>query len=171
MEFLPTFTCFCCQDSRVSQIEKVDTPLNGAAIVGTIDDSLKTAVGSPDVDENTDDQRKPDDGYLVSIQKKSDLGMVLGTVKELNLGSWTTGGLKIQKIRKGPIRKWNKAHPGEEVRENDLIVEVNGIAGSCNKLLDEIANARELNLRLLCPDSFTSISHRGNSISSTFSSR
>jgi len=52
----------------------------------------------------------------------------------------------------GLIQAWNREHKGKnEVMLNDIIVEVNGIRGQSNKMVEEMKLAKHLNIRLYRP--------------------
>lgn len=101
----------------------------------------------------------PDDGYFIRIDKRSgkseDLGVSLGMQKNVGLGTWTQGGLKINKIKKsGLIYKWNISNDSQLVVVGDILVEVNSVTGAPTRLLDEMGKEPVLKLRFLRPNDF-----------------
>jgi len=96
-------------------------------------------------------------GHFVRIdkmEKKKSMGLEVGIVKNVNLGDWTSGGLKIHLVSQGLVQKWNHHNPGLEVCVNDIIVEVNSLKGNGEELLKEIEKEQVLHLRLLRPSDF-----------------
>jgi len=57
--------------------------------------------------------------------------------------------LKIMNIKEGLVQDWNESNPRLQVLVNDLIVEVNGKAESCDALLERIHRDRSLILKLV----------------------
>merc|ERR1712107_831850 len=92
-----------------------------------------------------------DDGYLIHVEKTKggkSMGLELGIVKNVGFGDWTSGGLKVKKVRGGLVREWNWWHT-TKVRTGDIIVEVNSVRGSGEALLKKMENETVLELRLL----------------------
>lgn len=96
-------------------------------------------------------------GYFVSIDRtetNGSMGIEVGMFPNVDLGDWTTGGLKVYQINRGLVHKWNCSNPGMKVCENDVIVEVNSVKGSCKELLQEMEEKPVLHLHLLRPCDF-----------------
>jgi len=101
-----------------------------------------------------------DEGYFIRIDNRSGkgLGVGVGVQKNVGLGTWTQGGLKINKIsKKGLVHKWNVSNKSQEVVVGDILVEVNSVTGSPTRLLDEMGKELVLNVRLLRPDDFCEV--------------
>merc|ERR1712137_687104 len=96
-------------------------------------------------------------GHFVRIdrtEKRQSMGLEVGIVKNVNLGDWTSGGLKVYLVSQGLVQRWNHDNPGLEVCVNDIIVEVNSVKGNGEELLKEIEREQVLHLRLLRPSDF-----------------
>merc|ERR1712007_239832 len=52
-------------------------------------------------------------GYLIRLEKtrkRKSMGLELGIVKNVGLGDWTSGGLRVQNVNRGLVRRWNQSH-------------------------------------------------------------
>merc|ERR1712211_48670 len=93
--------------------------------------------------------------YLIHIERTRNgmpWGLELGTIKNVELGNWTSGGLLVNHISGGLVREYNWCH-AKKVRTGDTIVEVNSVRGSAEELLEKMEDEMVLELRLLPPQS------------------
>merc|ERR1712137_492703 len=99
------------------------------------------------------------EGFLIKIDKRNNVGQIgaeLGIVREIGLGSWTGGALRIKRVkRRGLIWQWNMANPSMQVEALDLIVRVNGRGGISDELLEEMSKEPVLHLHILRPSEFS----------------
>mmetsp|Transcript_2528 Transcript_2528/g.6375 ORF Transcript_2528/g.6375 Transcript_2528/m.6375 type:complete len:169 (+) Transcript_2528:122-628(+) len=58
----------------------------------------------------------------------------------------TPPALKIKKVKPGLVSEWNVAHPEYEVKQEDLILEVNGECSDVEKMYNAIAENSKLTL-------------------------
>merc|ERR1719277_1704697 len=57
--------------------------------------------------------------------------------------------LRIKAVNQGLISDWNFVNPEGEIKANDWIVEVNGIRGSADRMLEEIGTSVRFQLQVL----------------------
>merc|ERR1719277_1242994 len=57
--------------------------------------------------------------------------------------------LRIKAVNQGLISEWNFINPEREIQANDWIVEVNGIRGSADRMLEEIGTSVRFQLQVL----------------------
>ncbi|CAK0840348.1 unnamed protein product [Prorocentrum cordatum] len=57
--------------------------------------------------------------------------------------------LRIKSVNQGLISEWNLINPEREIKANDWIVEVNGIRGSADQMLEEIGTSLRFRLQVL----------------------
>merc|ERR1712113_131554 len=57
--------------------------------------------------------------------------------------------LGIRKVKRGPVRQWNRANPDKQVKPGHAIVMVNGSYGNTAKLLQAISAANVLDMVLV----------------------
>jgi len=84
------------------------------------------------------------------------VGIDLGCVKSIEIGSWSCGALNVKKVRKGLVKQWNIANSSQQVLPGDMIVQVNGVGGKYEDLLQQMAKEPVLILRLLRPSTLAS---------------
>merc|ERR1712007_403476 len=121
---------------------------------------LADVVDLAEVVDLADTTNSPDEGYFIRIDNRNgkSLGISLGAQKNVGLGTWKEGGLKIKKIsKKGLVHQWNRSNKNQEVVRGDILVEVNSVTGSPATLLDEMGKELVLKMRLLRPDDFCEI--------------
>lgn len=109
--------------------------------------------------QNEGDVVAPEDGFFVRIDKRNTkmvVGIDLGCVKSIAIGSWNCGALNVKKVRKGLVKQWNIANSSQQVLPGDMIVQVNGVGGKYEDLLEQMAKEPVLILRLLRPSTFAS---------------
>lgn len=77
-----------------------------------------------------------------------------GDISDLGLDVEMTSDstLLINGVRDGPIMKWNLEHEGEEVKEGDVILDINGIRGDCVRLLEALNSCKSLELQVRRPE-------------------
>jgi len=74
----------------------------------------------------------------------------------LSLGldaSATTGNktLRVEIIYPGPLKEWNRSRgSGQVVKQHDRIIEVNGVSGSAERLLDVLNSECDLHIVAQC---------------------
>jgi len=80
---------------------------------------------------------------FVPVSRPLDQG--LGVVTDKTDGKT----LAILQVKAGVVADWNESNPDQQVVEGDRIVEVNGVAGSIQALVDEIKSNESLMLRVV----------------------
>mmetsp|Transcript_72627 Transcript_72627/g.126084 ORF Transcript_72627/g.126084 Transcript_72627/m.126084 type:complete len:263 (-) Transcript_72627:100-888(-) len=71
----------------------------------------------------------------------------------VGLGLNTCDGATLRIIRvesAGLVPDWNRTHPEQQVRPGDRIVEVNGVKGDANAMLNECKERQELQFQICC---------------------
>eukprot|EP00927_Polykrikos_kofoidii_P006108 TRINITY_DN12464_c0_g1_i1.p1 TRINITY_DN12464_c0_g1~~TRINITY_DN12464_c0_g1_i1.p1 ORF type:complete len:167 (+),score=39.99 TRINITY_DN12464_c0_g1_i1:51-551(+) len=68
----------------------------------------------------------------ICITLKKVRGSKLGVDVDLSDGET----MLVEKVMDGLVLDWNKAHPGQEIRRNDRIVCVNGLANDSQRMAD-----------------------------------
>merc|ERR1719401_1222565 len=81
--------------------------------------------------------------FKVTLEKSTDCPK-LG----LELGLDLCGRLKITAVKRGLVEIWNKSSPATAVKQDDYIMEVNGIKGNSIDMLQEIKTSSILDLRI-----------------------
>lgn len=59
--------------------------------------------------------------------------------------------LRITKLKEGCVMEWNTRHPEKKVQPEDRIVQVNGIKGSADQLVETIRSNQKLHLLIQRP--------------------
>jgi len=57
--------------------------------------------------------------------------------------------LKVTRVKEGLTLKWNEANPKDAVMNGDIIIEINGVSGSAQGMLDQIKDKSNAKLTLL----------------------
>jgi len=117
--------------------------------------------------------------YFIDVKKTKKVdsfALDVGSVRNVGLGGWTCGGLIVKDVKRGGlVRRWNRSHTitVEQVRTDDIIVEVNSVKGSPDVLLKKMENETNFKLRLLRPDNvdIPEENERGESTPSSLWSR
>lgn len=79
-----------------------------------------------------------------------------GSCSSFNLGVGTgnSGELIIMGVKEGPGTKWNKSNPELELRPFDCILEVNGVSGVPEALIEQLSSSAVANLLIRRPREF-----------------
>mmetsp|Transcript_71883 Transcript_71883/g.211097 ORF Transcript_71883/g.211097 Transcript_71883/m.211097 type:complete len:137 (+) Transcript_71883:78-488(+) len=74
--------------------------------------------------------------------------LLKGQDQKIGLDIAHTGSvfLKVKNVKDGLVKTWNQTNPDQAIKLNDMIVEVNGVKGSSEKLLTEISQAATLDI-------------------------
>jgi len=92
------------------------------------------------------------DEFSVVIQKGPDPdSLALGLDVDFSDGPT----LLVDAVHDGLIKQWNTAHPKQEVRCRDRIINVNGVRDDARKIIEELSSAETLNIYFKRPSEFS----------------
>jgi hypothetical protein len=83
--------------------------------------------------------------FTISIKKGDDA--CLG----LDVDNTDGPSLLVDAVQEGLVKDWNAAHPECEVRPRDRIVDVNGVAGDANIIIEELSVSPSLSITIRRP--------------------
>lgn len=92
---------------------------------------------SPSSSEPNSPRSPQEAGFTIHVE--------LGSATDLAIASISDGtcGLKITNVDDGPIQVWNQQHEDQAVHVKDIIVQVNGIRGTPQRLRDAIRRGKQ----------------------------
>mmetsp|Transcript_68551 Transcript_68551/g.174045 ORF Transcript_68551/g.174045 Transcript_68551/m.174045 type:complete len:136 (+) Transcript_68551:98-505(+) len=127
----------CCNDSSASKpVESLDeSPVRVSIVLeATPSSALSKAMGNKV-------------SYVIELRRN-------GPEEKMGLDVAHKGRfLKVKQVKAGVVMKWNEDNPDNQVRPNDLIIDVNGLASSgveisSQKLLEGMATVRDSAIKL-----------------------
>mmetsp|Transcript_6117 Transcript_6117/g.16375 ORF Transcript_6117/g.16375 Transcript_6117/m.16375 type:complete len:140 (-) Transcript_6117:85-504(-) len=109
----------------------------------------KEVLGQEAITRDADKQS----GAPQSQPREFKITLVKGADQKIGLDIAHTGSvfLKVKNVKDGLVKTWNANNPHLTVKNNDMIVEVNGVKGSSEQLLQVIANAPTLEVTVNRP--------------------
>lgn len=105
--------------------------------------SMMTAATSTSASNSQGGEKRPRE-FQVFLRRAE--GISLGTIVSV---SSQGGMLTVKSVLEGRMQQWNLSHPGAKVKKGDHIIQVNGISGNAEALLQEFQKdvALELTVR------------------------
>eukprot|EP00404_Azadinium_spinosum_P023679 CAMPEP_0180638336 /NCGR_PEP_ID=MMETSP1037_2-20121125/44263_1 /TAXON_ID=632150 /ORGANISM="Azadinium spinosum, Strain 3D9" /LENGTH=143 /DNA_ID=CAMNT_0022659843 /DNA_START=46 /DNA_END=477 /DNA_ORIENTATION=- len=130
----------CCSEEQKAEDSETSLARRDPQATETVAKSVSPLTALPAQEAGKSQSASKGSLFTVIIEKRPDVR--LGIDVDLTHGV----DLLVDKVKSGLVDEWNQDNPTKAVKENDIIISVNGVKGECGAMTDEVKASDKLEL-------------------------